>query len=253
MNTYKQFIPLYVSITENIMMLIAVILLLFISMSTGFLNKIQLKYTKYILGSPNIADDIKQATKEILLENYQPWLRNQYKSFIRQNAKSMNRVYVRELYQYATYGLLESLQAYNGSVGLHKYASKFVQGQMYKGMNELAIMKPLKLHEAKRGEKVLKPQLVSYDDYWMFDELNEDTVTNHTPKIIQNINEIMQSSPGEYRRLFYLRYDYRTLSVIRPISHICEMEAYSEETYRKKMKTIVQYLSGRLMAEYTDV
>jgi hypothetical protein len=228
------------------MMIFALMMVIGISMSTGFLNKIQLKYTKFILGSPDVADDIKQATREILMDNYQPWLRNQYKSFIRQNAKSMNKVYVRELYQYAIYGLLESLQAYNGSVGLHKYAAKFVHGQMYKGVNELAIMKPLKLHEAKCGIRLPKPRLVSYDEYWLFDKLNEDTISNSTPQIIQNIREIMESAPGEYRRLFYLRYDYHTMSVITPIADICEMEAYSEETYRKKMKTIMQYITDRL-------
>jgi hypothetical protein len=219
-------------------------------MSAGFLNKIQLKYIKYIMGSKDVSDDIKQATKEILMENYQPWLKNQYKSFIRQNAKTMNRIYVRELYQYATYGLLDSLRAYNGSVGLHKYATKFVHGQMYKGMNELAIMKPLKLHEAKRGIRLPKPRLVSYDEYWMFDKLNDDISANITPQIIENIKEILESSPGEYRRLFYLRYDYNTLGIIRSIAQICEIESYSDETYRKKMKTIIQYITNKLMAEY---
>ena len=202
------------------------------------------------MGSKDVSDDIKQATKEILMENYQPWLKNQYKSFIRQNAKTMNRIYVRELYQYATYGLLESLRAYNGSVGLHKYATKFVHGQMYKGMNELAIMKPLKLHEAKRGIRLPKPRLVSYDEYWMFDKLNDDISANITPQIIENIKEILESSPGEYRRLFYLRYDYNTLGIIRSIAQICEIESYSDETYRKKMKTIIQYITNKLMAEY---
>jgi DNA-directed RNA polymerase specialized sigma subunit len=228
------------------MMIFAFMMVMGVSMSTGFLNKIQLKYAKYIMGSPDVADDIKQATREILMENYQPWLRNQYKSFIRQNAKTMNRMYVRELYQYAVYGLLESLQAYNGSVGLHKYAAKFVHGQMYKGVNELAIMKPLKLHEAKRGIRLPKPRLVSYDEYWMFDKLNEDTIANTKSPIIEDIQEIMESAPGEYRRLFYLRYDYHTLSIIRPIAHICEMESYSEETFRKKMKTILEYLTDKL-------
>ena len=232
------------------MMIFAFMMVMGISMSTGFLNKIQLKYTKFILGSPDVADDIKKATKEILLENYQPWLRNQYKSFVRQNAKAMNRIYVRELYQYAIYGLLESLQAYNGSVGLHKYAEKFVHGQMYKGMNELAIMKPLKLHEAKRGIKALKPRLVSYDEYWMFDKIVEEADSNTNIRIIKNIKEIMESSPGEYRRLFYMRYDYDTLSVVRPIADICDMEAYSDETFRKKMKLVMQYISDRLASEY---
>jgi len=247
MNIYKQFSPLYVSTMVALnMMIFAFMMVMGISMSTGFLNKIQLKYTKYILGSPDVSDEIKKATKEILLENYQPWLRNQYKSFVRQNARSMNKIYVRELYQYATYGLLESLRAYNGSVGLHKYAAKFVQGQLYRGMNDLAIMKPLKLHEAKSGMRALKPRLVSYDEYWMFDKLTEDTITNSTPQIIQNIREIMESAPGEYRRLFYLRYDYNTMGTVRTISDICEMEAYSEETFRKKMKTILKYLTDKL-------
>jgi len=226
------------------------VLLASISMSSGFLNKIQLRYTKYILGSPDIAEDIKDSTRQILIENYQPWLRNQYKSFVRQNAKTMNRVYVRELYQYAIYGLLESLQAFNGSVGLHKYATKFVYGQMYKGINDLAIMKPLKLHEAKRGVRALSAQLVPPDEYWRIEQIAEDNIENMEPSNIVKIKEIMKSSPGEYRRLFYLRYDYNRLSVIRPIADICQMEAYSEETYRKKMKSVIQYITDELRNKY---
>lgn len=232
-------------------MIFSIMIALGISLSSGFLNKIQLKYTKYIMGSPDVSDEIKQATREMLMENYQPWLKNQYKSFIRQNAKKMNKVYVKELYQYAICGLLDSLQAYNGSVGLHKYAAKFVHGQMYKGMNELAIMKPLKMHEARRGIRVPTPRLVPYDEYWMFDKLNRDGIAeNTTPQIIANIKEILDSSPGEYRRLFYLRYDYNTLGVIRTIAEICQIESYSDETYRKKMRTIIQYITTRLMTEY---
>ena len=232
-------------------MIFSIMMALGISLSSGFLNKIQLKYTKYIMGSPDVSDEIKQATREMLMENYQPWLKNQYKSFIRQNAKKMNKVYVKELYQYAICGLLDSLQAYNGSVGLHKYAAKFVHGQMYKGMNELAIMKPLKIHEARRGIRVPTPRLVPYDEYWMFDKLNRDGIAdNTTPQIIAKIKEILDSSPGEYRRLFYLRYDYNTLGVIRTIAEICQIESYSDETYRKKMRTIIQYITTRLMTEY---
>jgi hypothetical protein len=223
-----------------------IIMFMGISTSVGFLNKIQLKYTKFILGSPDVADDIKHATREILLENYQPWLRKQYKSFIRQNAKTMNRIYVRELYQYAVYGLLESLQAYNGSAGLHKYAEKFVYGQMYKGINDLSIMKPVSLSQAKKGDRVLKPKLVSYDEYWLFDKLRENGVIDTHSDIVEDIQEIMQCSPGEYSRLFYLRYDCCNLGVIRSISDICQMESYSEETYRKKINKILQYIRSNL-------
>ena len=68
-------------------MIFAIMMALGISLSSGFLNKIQLKYTKYIMGSPDVSDEIKQATREMLMENYQPWLKNQYKSFIRQKCK----------------------------------------------------------------------------------------------------------------------------------------------------------------------
>jgi hypothetical protein len=212
----------------------------------GFLNKIQLKYIKNILGSPETSDDIKEATREILLENYQPWLKNTYKSFIRQNAKTMNRIYVRELYQYAIYGLLESLQSYNGSVRLHKYADKFVFGQMYKGMNELSILQPLKFSQIKKGNKSLKPVLVSYKDYWMFDKLKHSRKPTNKDTIVEDVKEIMRCSPIEYRRLFYMRYDYDTLAIIRPIADICEMESFSEETYRVKINSILKYIKERL-------
>ena len=248
MNIYKNFSTLYVLQMNPITLIFALIIIWKTRITAGFLNKIQLKYTRYILSSPDVANEIKEATKEILVENYQPWLKNQYKSFVRQNAKKMNRIYVRELYQYAIYGLLESLQAYNGSVGLHKYATKFVHGQMYKGMNELAIMKPMSLYYSKQGHKSLKPQLVSYDDYWMFDKIKEGK-SQQTPSILEDIREIMRTAPSEYSRLFFLRYDYHTMNVIRSIAAICELESYSDETYRKKMKSVIKYVAERLSSD----
>jgi hypothetical protein len=92
---------------------------------------------------------------------------------------------------------------------------------------------------------------VPYDEYWMFDKLNRDDIAeNNTPQIIKNIKKILDSSPADYRRLFYLRYDYSTLGIIRTITEICEIESYSDETYRKKMRTVIQYVTARLMTEY---
>ena len=218
----------------------------FIAFSDGYLNKIQLKYVKYILSSPEPSEEIKQATRELLVENYQPWLKNQYKSFIRQYGKTMNRVYIRELYQYAIYGLLQSVRAYNGSVGLHKYADKFVFGQMYKGINDLSILQPVKYSQIKKGHRTLKPILVSYNDYWMFDKLVQTQNIYQKSNMVKNIQEILESSPGLYRRLFYLRYDYSTLYIIRSIKDICIMESFSEETYRKKMNAILLYIRNKL-------
>lgn len=231
-------------------MFISLIVVMSISMGYGFLNKIQLQYVKYIISSPDVSDDIKQVTREILVENYQPWLKNQYKSFIRKNAKTMSKTYVIELYQYAIYGLLQSLQTYNGSVRLHKYATKFVHGQLCKGMNELAVMKPLKMHESKRGLRLPKSRLVSYDEYWMFDKLKPSHLENKENPLIKNIKEILESCTGECRRLFYLRYDYDTFEIVRSISEICEIESYSHETYRKKMRNIMVYIQGKLITEY---
>lgn len=217
-----------------------------ITFSYGYLNKIQLKYVKNILSSPESSEEIKKATREILVENYQPWLKNHYKSFIRQYGKTMNRIYVRELYQYAIYGLLESIQAYNGSVGLHKYADKFVFGQMYKGMNELSILQPLKFSQIKKGRRSLKPILVSYNDYWMFDKMVSSPSIKSKESMVKDIQEILESSPGEYRRLFYLRYDYNTLYIIRSIKDICAIESFSSETYRKKMHIVLEYVKSKL-------
>ena len=220
----------------------AIILVSNISNSFGYLNKIQLQYTKYILSSPGVPENIRDATKAILIENYQPWLKNQYKSFVRQHTKSMNPVYVKELYQYAIYGLLESLQAYDGSTKLHVYANKFVHGRMYAGMNELAILKPISLYNAKKGARSLKPVLVSCDDYWMFDKLVKNENNINTRKTPDDIREIIRCAPSDYRRLFWLRYDPTSLDVIRDISAICEIEGYSYETYRKKMNAVLEYI-----------
>lgn len=213
----------------------------------GYLNNIQLHYIKKIIGAKNVDEDIKIATTQVLIEHYTPFVRKMHKQFINQQAKKMDAKYKNELYHYATLGLLESLKTYDGTSSLDKYARKFIHGRLCRGMNEMAILQSIPFHNIKDHIRKLKPKLIPYDEYWKFEDMQLYKLTESTSISSDDILEILSTSPPGYMRLFYRRYDYKTLMVMRKISEICEMEGFSEETYRVKMNEIMEYIKERIL------
>jgi len=223
---------------------------LYSNMAYGYLNTMQLGYIQKIIKSTNVPEHIKTATQQVLIEHYTPFVKKMHRTFIQTNAKTMDTRYKRELYHYAMLGLLDSLKTYDGSCSLHKYAEKFIHGRLCRGMNEMSILKRVPFYKVKDGIRTPKPQLVPYDEYWMFEDIQLNRLIETTTITSNDILEILATSPSGYMRLFYRRYDYHSLKVIRKIADICELEGFSEETYRIKMNEIIEYIRDRIL--YVD-
>jgi hypothetical protein len=213
----------------------------------GYLNTVQLGYIQKIIQSNNVPEHIKTATQQVLIENYTPFVKKIHRNFIQTNAKTMDMRYKRELYHYAMLGLLDSLKTYDGSCSLHRYAEKFIHGRLCRGMNEMSILKSVPFHNVKDGIRTLKPQLIPYDEYWKLEDIHLNRLIETTTVTSNDILEILATSPSGYMRLFYRRYDYYSLKVIRKIADICELEGFSEETYRTKMNEIIEYIRERIL------
>ena len=223
------------------------IMAFYYNIAYGYLNTVQLGYIQKIIQSNNVPEHIKTATQQVLIENYTPFVKKIHRNFIQTNAKTMDMRYKRELYHYAMLGLLDSLKTYDGSCSLHRYAEKFIHGRLCRGMNEMSILKSVPFHNVKDGIRTLKPQLVPYDEYWKFEDIQLNRLIETTTVTSNDILEILATSPSGYMRLFYRRYDYYSLKVIRKIADICELEGFSEETYRTKMNEIIEYIRERIL------
>jgi len=224
-----------------------VMLVIYSNVVYGYLNTIQLQYVQKIIQSNNVPEHIKIATQQVLVEHYTPFVKKMHRTFIETNGKTMSPQYKQELYHYAMLGFLDSLKTYDGRTSLHKYAEKFIHGKLCRGMNEMSILKSVPFHKVKDGVRTLKPQLIPYDEYWKFEDIQLQRLMETTTITSSDILEILATSPSGYMRLFYRRYDYHSLKVIRKIADICEFEGFSEETYRIKMNEILEYIRERIL------
>ena len=252
----------------NILYILLWITLVIRSSVCGYLQNYQLVYIKNILASNSVPNNIKNATRKILITHYLPWCKKIYRDFISKNKKQLSKVLALELYQYAIYGLVESVDTYSGYGGLHKYAEKFIIGRLSKGMTDLVPLKPLNHYQrVVKHEKVPPSILVSFDDYWKIEtmklqrERKNDDIQIYSEigkngkkyfdyfdrkNIAKNIKKIVKNMPPEYRKILFLRYSYDTLYPIRNIKDVCILMEFSHETYYKKMRIIQKYLKYKL-------
>jgi len=215
--------------------------------------------------NPNSPLRIRKKTQEILFTEYYPWLKKRVRSFLENNKKQYNRIMEIELYQHAIKGFLEAIYRFDGHSSLVKYASKYVDGQIYIGFVELTPLKPISRYQKYvKKRKILKPTILSYDNYWLFDKFkqyedkkkeiiskNGYIYSNETCFVKENshishIRSAVLDLLPEQQKLFFMRYDFETLRPIKSVYQICRMMQYSDETYRTKMNIIKKFIRLRL-------
>ena len=135
----------------------------------AYLSIQQLKYIRNILIHPDSSPEIIFKTKQILVKHYIPWTFKQYNIFRIIHSKELKNIKNQDLRQYAIYGLLESINKYNGQTPLHKYAQKYVLGRLHQGITILTPMKPQSHSQRMAGIKKIPVQFVSYENEWIFD------------------------------------------------------------------------------------
>jgi DNA-directed RNA polymerase specialized sigma24 family protein len=232
------------------MIITPALLLLLIPLSAAYLDTKQISYVRNILTHPHTSEYMRNQTQEVLFDAYKPWLHKQVR-FFREKHHASNRV-CDDLYHYAALGLLQSIQKFDGKSSLVKYAEKYVDGQLRLGLLEMTPMKPLNHYQTYiKHYKILKPGLVSYENYWVFDKewtrrQNAHCESKYRDEV-ETIIKIVLSMPSKYSTVFFSRYDYVDLSKKdRTVASICSELGFSTETYRKRMRTVKQFIKYRL-------
>jgi hypothetical protein len=252
--------------------MLQIIIFLFFVIQTSchcYLNNLQISYIRNILTNPRTPDDIRSKTKQILFHEYTPWLKKQVRTFIKNNKKGVNFIMEIELHQYAIIGFLKAIEKFDGKNSLIQYAEKFVKGELSTGVINMTPLKPInKYQKFIKKERVLRPTIISYENFWMFDKFkqyyneknpkeNNFLVTytsqendnecfiydNSNRKAIRNA--VLEMLP-EYQQIFFARYDFETLRPIKSVYRICRMFQFSDQTYRRKMNVVKKYLFRRI-------
>jgi RNA polymerase sigma factor (sigma-70 family) len=216
----------------------------------AYLNYIQISYVRAILTHPHTPEYMRNQTQKVLFNAYKPWLHKQVRFFRRKHHVSNLRR--DDLYHYAALGLLQAIKNFDGKSSLVNYAEKHVDGQLRLGLLEMTPMKPLNHYQTyTKRYKILKPGLVSYENYWVFDKewsrrRNANCDSSNRDEIEEIIN-IVLSMPSKYSTVFFSRYDSVDLSKKdRTVASICSELGFSTETYRKRMSTVKQFIKYRL-------
>jgi len=231
-------------------MIITPALLLLIPLCVAYLDHGQISCIRAILTHPHTPEYMRNKTQEVLFNAYKPWLHKQVR-FFRESHYASNRARD-DLYHYAALGLLQAIQKFDGKSSLVKYAEKHVDGQLRLGLLEMTPMKPLNHYQTYiKHYKILKPGLVSYENYWVFDKewnrrRNANCDSTNRDEIEEIIN-IVLTMPSKYSTVFFSRYDSVDLSKKdRTVASICSELGFSTETYRKRMRTVKQFIKYQL-------
>jgi hypothetical protein len=232
------------------MILTPTLLLLLIPLCVAYLDRQQISYVRNILTHPHTPEYMRNQTQQVLFNAYKPWLHKQVRNF-RETHDVTGRTRD-DLYHYASLGLLQAIQRFDGTSSLAKYAEKHVDGQLRLGLLEMTPMKPLNHYQTYiKHYKILKPGLVSYENYWVFDkEWNRRRNAHCESKYrdeVETIIKIVLSMPSKYSTVFFSRYDSVDLSKKNDtVASICSELGFSTETYRKRMRTVKNFIKYRL-------
>jgi hypothetical protein len=233
---------------------------LLFQLSAGYLTNIQIGIIRKILVNPTSNTTVIVKSKQILAKHYLPWVLKQYKNYIKKKKNLLRKIIYNEkdLLSYAYCGYLHAIKNYNGFSSFTHYAENYITGSMNRGINDLIPLKPINYYRYRMEKKknpfyyYLPSKMVSYDNYWMFDSVDEKKrnihIENYTQKVAM-INALVNSMSMEYQKIFYYRYDKDTLKIHKPVNVICDLLCFSHETYCKKMRYIMQDIKRQLSTQ----
>jgi DNA-directed RNA polymerase specialized sigma subunit len=222
-----------------------------VSIVRGYLSVEQISLVQSIIRCPRTPPIILDKTKRILYQHYYPWVIKETREFTRIHKKAIrNIVKPHSMQLYAMHGFSKAIENYNGTSAFHLYAKLYIEGELYRGLTESAVLKPYThswviTNKNKTGIHSVKyrKSLVSYEEYWTFDKLVQNKKcgkNNFTDSTwVESIRDSVNGLSMEERRIFYLRYNYYDLSINKSVYKICELLCISQETYRKRMNAIL--------------
>jgi RNA polymerase sigma factor (sigma-70 family) len=217
-------------------------------LTNAYLTPVQQRLIQNIIQDPRVPESAKSEVRNQVFQHYLPWIRKQCNAFVETNPKLMTFVHYNsahkksfycykneELFQDMCRGFNKALQRFNGDCStLTHYVMPYMKREIYSGITVSTKQRRYKqLIEERFPGKNIRGFLSS--KYQTIDEgFCEIYAIVHDPLILTPIE----------REIMYYRYNLETLKKIRTIREVCEIMGFSEETYRKYHKKIVEKIGA---------
>ena len=235
-----------------------ILLLLLFTYCNAFLSVYQKNIIRKILLHSNSSIHLKNKSKQILYQEYKPWLKNYVYKF-KQNYYPIVKEFVNEdeLYFYAIKGYLKSLKNYNGSSMFNSYSEHYVKAELFNGLTDLTPMKPQKRYQTNKfylnkknmTKQYFTTKFIGDDEYLLYS--NKENSVSLLENDIHILRNIINELPPYYKRLFYLRYDYITLKKKYTLRKIKTLMCIDHETYRQSMIYINEHIKKKHPKPYS--
>jgi DNA-directed RNA polymerase sigma subunit (sigma70/sigma32) len=220
------------------MHLFLLISILFFSLTinaTILLTKTQWSSIRYILQSPETTPELREKTNKIIYEKYEGWSLHQVVKFKKAHPYLCKHISKKELDLYAMQGLCKAIEKYNPEYSFSPYLYIYVQGFLFKGVNQLQPMPNLPLYKRlykrfSKERKRVRPILLSYEDYWQLEKRQPEP-----PEFRSSYDDYMETLDNltisaRDKRIFTYKYPYK--NGIRTNEYVAELMSLSEETVR---------------------
>lgn len=228
-------------------MLLFILIICLVSFGQSFLHNNDMALIRRILQNPDYSIEAKYKTREILATHFIPLALKEFTEFTKRNRKYIKNVDIRDLRQYAILGLCSAAKNYDGTSGFYNYSKKYILGELHRGLTLIEPLKPRTTIERLNGKSI--PTIIwgNSNDEWLYsldnNQAKKNTISSRD-RDIERTYEVLNNMEPFYKRLFYYKYCSSTLREIRSTYDVCELMVISNETYRKKMKYIIEEIKN---------
>jgi RNA polymerase sigma factor (sigma-70 family) len=218
------------------------------SIATILLSPKQWSSIRYILQHPKTTPDLREKTNKIIYEKYEGWACYQAVKFKKRHPYLCRHIPRKEIEVFAMHGLDKAVKKYNPTYSFHPFLYIYVQGSLFKGVNQLQPMTTIPLYKRNykkwskyrnQERKRLRPILLAPEDYWKIERNQQDPIEFR--RTYEDYMETLTNLTISVRdkRIFTYKYPYN--NHVRTNEDVAELMSLSEETVRMSIKkTIIQ-------------
>jgi hypothetical protein len=204
-----------------------------------------------IMTHPGTSDTTRMKTRKIIYTKYEDWAIHQSRKFLQSKPWLRQYIHPDELAIYSVQGLIHAVDKYDFSRGTDEhqgtpffvYATKWIKGEMLRGVSELYPMTVIPSAWRKRRMHYRKSHAVKFygDNEYMLDKFTDTSMNFATNPFRESDDyheawETLESIFGDdpfMKRTFRMKYSPRFESV-RTNAEVAELMGCSEEHIRKK-------------------
>ena len=225
---------------------VVTILSLFIVSVCGYLTINQWKVVQTIITQEDVSDTIKEKVRLCIFKNYNNWAIHKAYDFKKLHKYKCRHIKIEELSLYASCGLWQAIQKYDGVHSFPHFASFYISGELYKGLTKLypisSVPKKIRV-QRKTGEQKQPMQLsiIYYGkDTWLLDnnQIDDTNTYDEYTDIWVKINDIEDPFT---KKIFHYKYNFY-LDKIRTNKEISLLMCCSEEKVRNTLVKEIEKL-----------